>query len=203
MAESESDYLDEIASLRLQGADQFDPLRFHFIESLARRAQPHRGAVRRLLDEKLSAALAACRAGLERNEARAAITPLTAPAAVSPLAELARHIAQHSPNGDAAGLPEGPGARPELKAVRQFRNTWSTLSVDQQLRQAIENAPENAGPLNSQGLVLRSLALMRELSPDYLKRFMSYADSLLSLDQADRKNKPALKKPVAAKTAKS
>jgi hypothetical protein len=31
-------------------------------------------------------------------------------------------------------------------------------------------------------LVLRSLGLMRDLSPDYLNRFMGYVDTLLFLD---------------------
>jgi hypothetical protein len=52
-------------------------------------------------------------------------------------------------------------------------------------------------------LVLRSLALMREISPDYLNRFMSYADTLLSLDQY-AKGKPApAKKTGATKAAKA
>jgi Protein of unknown function (DUF2894) len=33
--------------------------------------------------------------------------------------------------------------------------------------------------------VLRSLTLMRELSPDYLSRFMSHIDALLWLEQAN------------------
>jgi hypothetical protein len=33
-------------------------------------------------------------------------------------------------------------------------------------------------------LVLRSLGLMRDISPDYLNRFMGYVDTLLCLDEA-------------------
>jgi hypothetical protein len=44
--------------------------------------------------------------------------------------------------------------------------------------------------MNSHRLVLRSLALMREISPDYLTRFTAYVDALLCLDQND-KDKPA------------
>ncbi len=43
--------------------------------------------------------------------------------------------------------------------------------------------PENAGPLNSHHLVHRSLLLMRDLSPEYLNRFMTYVDTLLWVDQ--------------------
>jgi hypothetical protein len=33
-------------------------------------------------------------------------------------------------------------------------------------------------------LVLRSLGIMRDVSPDYLNRFMAHVDALLCLDQA-------------------
>ena len=118
----------------------------------------------------------------------------------SPLADLSHYLAQHSPPAASdGGALQTPGAPGELKAIRQFRKTWSALAVDKQLAQAIEQAPDNAGPLNSQRLVLRSLALMREISPDYLRRFMSYADALLWLDQAGIKDKPAAKKGAPAK----
>jgi hypothetical protein len=90
----------------------------------------------------------------------------------------------------------------ELKAIRQFRNTWSKLSVDKQVAQALDQAPKNAGPINSHMLVLRSLALMRDTSPDYLNRFMSYVDTLLCLDQGDAKSKPVPKKPATGKATK-
>ena len=43
---------------------------------------------------------------------------------------------------------------------------------------------------------------MRDLSPDYLTRFMSYVDTLLTLDHADKKSKPMAKKPLTPKTAR-
>jgi hypothetical protein len=48
-------------------------------------------------------------------------------------------------------------------------------------------------------LVLRSLGLMRDLSPDYLNRFMGYVDTLLFLEDSGqnkavaRKNAPQKK----------
>lgn len=46
-------------------------------------------------------------------------------------------------------------------------------------------------------LVLRSLGLMREASPDYLNRFMAYVDTLLWLDVAE-----SVKPAVGLKTGK-
>lgn len=105
------------------------------------------------------------------------------------LAELARHLAQHTQDNPETSQPGSQSARPELKSIRYFRNTWSKLSAEKQVAQALQQAPKNAGPINSHMLVLRSLALMRDISPDYLNRFMSYADTLLRLDPATQEKK--------------
>ncbi|MFP4906442.1 DUF2894 domain-containing protein, partial [Paraburkholderia sp. BR14261] len=44
---------------RARGADQLDPVRFHFIEALERRAAAHAGEARRLLDARLAQLLKA------------------------------------------------------------------------------------------------------------------------------------------------
>jgi hypothetical protein len=216
----------QIAALRASAAHHFDPVRFHFIETLARRVPQHQGTARRILAGKLAAALATYRErlGQRRSEVGQAMARTTqrfpetagdlqrlfaagdlrgvsrfvaereSQDALAPLADLRRHIARQSPD-DGDG-----GSRGELKALRQFRTTWSRLSVDRQVTSAIEQAPANAGPLNSHRLVLRSLVMMREISPDYLKHFMAYADTLLALDQAEMKDRPTAKKPPATKT---
>ena len=216
----------EIASLRTNAAHQFDPVRFHYLETLAGRALQQQGAVRLVLDGKLGEALAVYRARFEQaqNEARDMIAHIAAknPAAAddlqqlfvagdfaalrrrvasleknappASLADLTRHLAQHSQESSDGSLASDSGALYELKTIRHSRNAWSKLSADRQLSQAIEQAPANAGPLNSHMLVLRSLALMREISPDYLKRYMSYVDTLLWLDQADKAGKPTARK---------
>ena len=119
----------------------------------------------------------------------------------TPLAELTARLAQ--PAAELTGIEPTddtdaqPVAAAELKSLRYFRNSWAKISVEQQLAQALAQAPENAGPLNSHLLVLRSLERMREVSPDYLSRFMSYVDALLWLAQADGISLPA-ERPVAA-----
>ncbi len=99
-------------------------------------------------------------------------------ASPSPLARLNQHIASLSP----------PGA--ELRSVQAFRESWARIATEDQVTQAVQRGPENAGPLNSHMLVLRTLSLMQTLSPDYLRRFVSHADSLLWLDQAAARLKP-------------
>jgi hypothetical protein len=89
--------------------------------------------------------------------------------------------------------PSGHG-RLDNPRVEQFRQQLGKISVQKQVTQAIAQAPQNAGPINSHMLVLRSLGLMRDLSPDYLNRFMSYVDTLLILEDSGQ-SKPASKKP--------
>jgi DUF2894 family protein len=115
-----------------------------------------------------------------------------------PLAELLAHIGRDTPEAPTGGPAHADGAviepQGELKSLRYFRSTWSRLSVDRQLSHAFAQAPENAGPLNSHFLVLQSLGLMRDISPEYLEQFMSYVDALLWLDQAaDSGRSPAQK----------
>ncbi len=71
-----------------------------------------------------------------------------------------------------------------LKSYQLFRETWARHYSDRLVSDAVRKLPENPGPLNSQFLITRSLVIMRELSPSYLKRFVSYIDTLLWLEDA-------------------
>lgn len=195
-----------IHALTLQGAHQFDPMGLHYLETLARRASVHQGGVKRILDEKLGAATAAFKERFEKAQGEHKLPPAT-PQPAEPtetLKGLVRRLAQEHP-GQVAGHPDEPiELRPELKSVKNFRNTWSKLSVNKQVNQALTQAPQNAGPLNSHRVALRSLALMRDISPDYLHRFMSYVDTLLCLDRGGKPTPPSGKTPtpVAADNGK-
>lgn len=212
-----------VEALRARGAERFDPVGWRFIEALARRAAAHRDPIRGLLDRRLAQALADYGAGFDRaeGEARDRLARGTArfpEAAVAlrqhceagdfgglqrllarlegqggsgPLAGLLARIGRHAPEGgtgEAMAPPLG-----ELKSLKYFRATWSRLSLDRQLAHAFAHAPENAGPFNSHYLVLQTLRLMRDTAPDYLEQFLSYAEALLWLDQADSSRGPARK----------
>ncbi len=176
-------------ALRERGVDRRDPVRFRLAESLARRACAHAGAARRVLDDKLAALMDQ----LSRPDDSAA-----KPAPPGPrqgvLAELVAHASRLKPGPvlapatgprDAAAdkAPAGPATDP--KTLHFFKRTWSRLSAEQRLAQSRASLPENAGPLNSQHLVHRSLTLMHELSPEYLERFVGYIDALQWLEQAN------------------
>lgn len=221
-----ADWQQQFTLLQQRGAEQLDPLRLHQLQALARRASAHQGRVRQLLDAKLALAITAFSdrlvgmaqspQGRVRSKtasplpsllpvgegATAELGTLALPQRSS-LAELAADLAKLTAARSAGDVTENPGTAatgllPELAATNYFRNTWSRLSTEKRVTQAIAQAPKNAGPINSHQLVLRSLALMRELSPDYLNRFTAYADALLSLDQLDKKTQLATKKATVA-----
>ena len=201
---------------RERGADRLDPIRFHFIEALDRRAAGHSGAARRLLDDRLSKLIAAYAGDLERAASKAADAGTATGTAASSsepargaLATLIDHIASHHAladgNNPAAGnaVPRRT-SYPELEALEYFRETWSKVRSEKQLRQSLKKAPGNAGPLNSSSLVHRSLSLMRELSPGYLQQFLSYVDALSWMEQMNGGSAlPAKDAPRAATTRKS
>lgn len=82
-----------------------------------------------------------------------------------------------------APLLEGDRAG-ELKAMRQFRDAWARRVIDKAVVQAMEEAPEDAGPLNAHRLVIRAISTMQDISPEYLNRFVAYVDTLLWLERA-------------------
>jgi hypothetical protein len=159
-----------LQALQAGGVDRHDAVRWHFVAALQRRAASQQGAVRQQLDQRLARALA----DLQQRHAAPVETPASASgSAPGPLAALLQHI------GQGAATPAT-----ELKAVRQFSHTWARLRVDQQLARSLARQPGNAGPLNSQRLMLQTLQQLRQLSPAYLQRFMAHADALLWLEDS-------------------
>ncbi len=85
----------------------------------------------------------------------------------------------HLPN-----LNTGESTAPiELKSVQLLRQSWHKRSLDNLVTRALQAKPENPGPLNPDMLVIRALSTMRDLSSDYLSRFVSYIDTLYWLEQ--------------------
>ncbi len=77
----------------------------------------------------------------------------------------------------------GSGYKKELRSFVFFKEVLEKHHAEQLVNDAIIKRPENPGHLNRQMLATRCLAAMRELSPDYLNRFVAYIDTLLWLEQ--------------------
>lgn len=191
MASEALDPASMLQAWRECGADRLKPVRFRAIEALARRAAYQTGEVRRLLDERIAGLIDAYAEDLEKAapvavERDMPMTPNPSPR--SALAELVDQMAANRAPGDgdrpAIGGTAGPSRfDPEPEALDYFRHTWSKLSTERRLRESHEQVPGNAGPLNSESLVYRSLSLMRELSPEYLRQFLGYVDALSWIEQ--------------------
>ena len=171
----------EVAALA-EEAKQRDPVGWHHIQVLAERTRTQTGPAQVLLQAKLNSALAQLQARLAAQ--KKPHTPHIQPYSQtpSPLSTLLRDMA--APSAERPMSPGGHG-RMDNPRVAQFRQQLGKISVQKQVTQAIAQAPQNAGPINSHMLVLRSLGLMRDLSPDYLNRFMGYVDTLFFLDSAE------------------
>lgn len=191
---------DLVATLqgwRERGWQRFDPVRFRFIEALARRAAACGGAARSRVEDRVAQLLAAYGRDLQESRwdaGRAGAPRATQDAASAPagtvgqegrprpgaLAGLVERLARNAPpRADGAA---GPGVASELGALAYFRSTWARLSAERRVMQSLAKAPENAGPLNSQRLVHQSLMQMRALSPEYLRHFTTHVDALLWLE---------------------
>ena len=186
-----------LASLRQQGAEHWSPVDFYYLETLARRLHDQAPNVRHILENRLATAVAAYQTRFEQAPRLAAPVPTQPPTALS---QLVSALVPCAPEAEPGSWAAPSGGRTELKSVRNFRNTWSKLSAQKQVAKALGQAPKNAGPINSHMLVLRSLELMRDISPDYLNRFMSYADTLLCLDQPEMVAKPPARKAAGGRT---
>lgn len=187
-----------VAQQRQNAAPHTRSLELNYLESLARKLEHQPPKVQRILLPKLAQALQTYQQQTDQSPPSPPNAAALAPTPSSPLGELVRAMAPGTPTADHRDLGTGSGPRVELKSVQNSRNTWSKLSAQRQVAQAMDQAPKNAGPINSHRLVLQSLALMRDISPDYLNRFVSYTDTLLCLEQADLKPKAAPKRATGA-----
>ncbi|MFM0516449.1 MULTISPECIES: DUF2894 domain-containing protein [Caballeronia] len=151
---------------RANGDDRANPVRFHLIDALDKRAAAYDGEARRMLDARVALLLDLYRSDIERAVSqRAAIQNDDER---GPLATLVEDIAKSS----------SAYTTSHAELLEYFRAVWSKVSAEKQLRDSLAQVPRNAGPLNSSSLVHRSLSLMREVSPGYFQQFLAYADAL-------------------------
>lgn len=166
-----------------------DAVRLRYAEALSRRLPAQPEPVRRILEEKLRAALAEVAAAGDAT--RPPPTPARSEAARSPLQELNERI-RHAREQRLG--PAAPGERrdaEELASARRFRQAWERSRMLDQVQQAVARKPANAGPLNSHALVLKTLDLLRDLSPEYLARFVEQVETLQWLEAAREHAAPA------------
>ena len=183
-----------LQALREAGAPARLPWRWHHAQSLQARLATLPPAVSAHLEAALERAVQACEH--EMAAARPVAPAHSQSQAQALLRTLNDTLGQRRERDVRDAALAGEAIDPtELPSLRRFRASWSRYAAEDQVVQAMGRSPDKAGPLNSHALVLRSLALMRELSPDYLRRFMAQLDSLLWLEDLAQR-------PASAKVAK-
>jgi hypothetical protein len=193
-----------LAALHSDGAERLDPMGWHRLAALARRTQAAPADVQAVLVPKLHTLWVGMAQRCALPPAVPDVQPPT-PMCPSPLAALTQHLHARAQAQTDAATPVGSGLMTDgdpttdSPSVQRFRETWAHIATEHQVARATARAPDNAGPLNSHMLVLRSLALMQDLSPDYLRRFLSHLDTLLWLEKASPK---AASKPTGAKPSR-
>ena len=178
-----------------------------YATALAQRLAQQPARVQAVLQQRLAqrAAAAGARVSPHTEGHQGGESPSMARQAQA-VAALTRHLEQRAQGSrdDVAGIT--PTRPAELKSARRFGEVWVRMDAQRQVAQAADRAPENAGPLNSHTLMLRTLTLMQTLSPDYLSAFMQRTQALLWLEevvqQTALKDGRATRKPRAGKAQK-
>jgi hypothetical protein len=161
-------------ALGARGAARTDAMRLAQLRALYRRLAAQPEPVRALLQARLER-------GVAQLEQRQGATVSAAP--IAPI--------RTAPRRAPSPWPALPQPARELASALRFRRVWSNTRAQDSVALAAAQRPANAGPLNSQVLMLQSLDLMAQLSPDYLRRFVAHAESLLWLQEAAGKRPPA------------
>ncbi|MBD8874363.1 DUF2894 domain-containing protein [Rhodanobacter sp. DHB23] len=179
-----------LAAWRQQGADRADPLRFAWMDALARRAARHDGAVRQRLDARLRelvdayADLLASPPGAQpaRGAGESPLKQLMAYFASAPRLDAATQTAAAVQANESGGQALAIDTAP-MPVLDEFQQLWSRIRIDSLLRQCLDSLSEDAGPLHSSVLTYRAMMLMREVSPEYLQHFIAYTDVLTWMEQ--------------------
>lgn len=205
--------IEHLQAWQASGLDQCDPVRVKHIQRLLMRASSQPEAVQDLLAARIRREIQAYETRWLGPSSAQPSGPRHAPApdadsfsTPSALADLTAYLSTLNRTEPVPSLAGDESVASDMKSVRRFSQVWSHIAAEQQVKEALTRGPENAGPLNAHRLILRSLALMQSLSPDYLRRFLAQADALLWVEQVNQKNalgdaRDKTKKVKAAKKA--
>lgn len=194
MMPADSAALAQLQAWRENGADRCDPPRFELIAALAQRAQRYAGSARAQLDTRLSQLTDAYAQLVAVEVAKPAATTSVESPLQSLLQQLEADPLQYqlplsTANAVVSDSDSGDGNDTALMpALDEFQQLWSRIRIDSLLRQCLDSLPEDAGPLHSSVLTYRAMALMQELSPEYLQHFIAYVDVLTWMEPVSGTN---------------
>ncbi|PPK50867.1 DUF2894 domain-containing protein [Marinobacter persicus] len=197
--------LSLLRHLRETCADRADPVRFRYLESLEQRLRA-RGLQGSVHWQKLEQAVSDYHARYDQPEPEPQLAETDKPSLLAVLTEQLNQVQASAPtdnrcsaleqlifgpteNEPTPGNGELAAQHPQpLRAMARAQADRGSEVRKARIRHAIEQTPEDAGPMNAHRLVSRAIARMQSLSPEYLDRFARYADTLMALEQLARKN---------------
>ncbi|CAA0110387.1 Uncharacterised protein [Zhongshania aliphaticivorans] len=94
-------------------------------------------------------------------------------------------LAQDEDGDDAAT------GRRSLQSIQTMQVSQQRRELQRRVELAIQEGPDSPGPLNPQMLAIKALTAMRDISPQYLSRYVNYLDALFWLEQAVARPAPA------------
>ncbi len=83
---------------------------------------------------------------------------------------------------DLIALNEELGRPSQLRVLNHMREKVWQKDLEASVKVALNSLPEDAGPLNSHGLLIRSLSVFQETSPHYLRRLVGLMSALTWLE---------------------
>ncbi|MGC8120130.1 DUF2894 domain-containing protein [Marinobacter sp. VGCF2001] len=197
-----------LGTLKQSGADQWNPVKFRYLESLEQRLRTRHLTAGKAW-QRLEQAVEEYRGGarvsdMTRRAPKSAMD--TATAASSPLSDLLAWLNQPQeapppafrsalearifgagPDTTGAVSLASPAATPKpLNAMARAQAERGAQTLQSRIRLAIDNVPAEAGPMNAQRLVSRAIAEMHTLSPEYAERFARYTDTLMALERMSK-----------------
>ncbi|MFZ2634365.1 MAG: DUF2894 domain-containing protein [Desulfosalsimonadaceae bacterium] len=95
-----------------------------------------------------------------------------------------RDVVASAGNSKAVKNPSQHAGKTEFRSLKRFKETMMKLNSDRLVTRSILDLPENSGPHNSQMLATSSLSALRQISPNYLNRFVSHINTLIWLKLA-------------------
>ncbi len=116
-----------------------------------------------------------------------------------------RALNQHLRSISASVGSEGAAQAP-MRSVQRFGRSWSRWASQERISRALQQGPDNAGPLNSHRLAIRALAQAQEVSPGYAAHLMAQLEALhllLNGTAAEVPFKPVASPPVAPGSARA
>lgn len=189
--------------LQMQTGDAVSRQQLQLLEKLLDRADRERAAVANLLCQRASQILTDVEQILASNLEQ--LTVDSSAAQASSLSALLSELRRDDDNNEQprspldckiqeqnARLMKGiePATKPAettefigLRAAKQLRHLQGRRASHRKVQFALDNRPENPGPLNPHMLAVQILSEIQSQSPEYLERLVSYLDTLALLDQ--------------------